>query len=92
MADPQDIPQHLAAVADEVAAIRAQMERTGYAFVALGHALTQRVEAAYLSAHGRLPGSAKTFRLRKKRQARVWRWYMAQLEGGWREQEGHADG
>jgi hypothetical protein len=92
MADQQDIPHHLSAVAEEVAAIRAQMARTGYAFVAWGHALARHAEAAYHSAHGQLPGSTKTFRLRKRRQAMVWRWYLAQLEGLGSQQEGQTDG
>jgi hypothetical protein len=92
MADPQDIPRHLAAVAEAMATFRDQMECTGHAFVAWGHALYADAEAAYLVAHGQLPGAQTTARLRKKRQALVWRWYMAQLEGEWREQEDHTHG
>jgi len=69
MSDQQDIQRHLGAVVEGLTALRDQMECTGYAFVAWGHALARHAEAAYLEAHGRLPGAQTTARLRKKRQA-----------------------
>jgi len=92
MGDHQDIPRQLMAIAEEVASIRTQMAHIGYAFIAWGHALTRHAEAAYLAAHGRLPGAQTTARLLKKRQVRVWRWYIAQLEGVGHGQEGLSDG
>jgi hypothetical protein len=92
MSDHNEVRGQLMALAEGFMALRTQMERTGHAFVAFGYALYGDAERAYLHAHGRLPGSTTTARLRKKRQALVWRWYMAQLERVRGAQEGHADG
>jgi hypothetical protein len=84
--------REIEAITQAFAAFRSAAEDTGRMFVAVGHELYRQVEGVYASEHARLSGSRKTARLRKKRQTRVWRWYLAQIEGVRREKEGHADG
>lgn len=47
--------------------------------LALGAALYAAAEHEYRRVHGRLPGSTRTARLRKKRRDEVMRWFSAQL-------------
>lgn len=60
-------------------AFDASFERAISAMRTFGRCLWAAACSEYLKAHGRLPGSNRTSRLRKKRRDEVCRWYARQL-------------
>lgn len=71
------------------ASLEPAVRELAQSFQRFGNEFYGLAEPAYLSRFGKLPGSLRTKRLRKKRQRMVVAWFMGELEQYREEHHGH---